>query len=130
MLASTSEVYGDTAIHPQPETYWGHVNPIGPRSVYDEAKRFAEAATMAYHRSRGLDVGIVRIFNTYGPRMRPDDGRAIPTFIRQALRGEALTVAGDGLQTRSVVHVGDEIEGLLGWRGRDEMIHRDDLVLL
>ena len=102
LMASTSEAYGDPLVHPQPETYWGNVNPIGVRSVYDESKRFAEAATMAYHRYRGLDVGIVRIFNTYGPRMRPDDGRAIPTFITQALRGEPLTVHGAGDQTRSI----------------------------
>ena len=96
MLASTSEVYGDPQVHPQPETYWGHVNPVGPRGVYDEAKRFAEALTTAYRSSHGVDTGIVRIFNTYGPRMRPDDGRAIPTFLRQALAGDPLTVAGDG----------------------------------
>src|SRR5512138_1786968 len=96
LLASTSEVYGDPKVHPQPETYWGHVNPVGPRGVYDEAKRFAEAMTMAYHRHHGVDTAIVRIFNTYGPRMRPDDGRAIPTFITQSLRSEPLTVAGDG----------------------------------
>jgi dTDP-glucose 4,6-dehydratase len=113
LLASTSEVYGDPLVHPQTEGYWGNVNPIGPRSVYDEAKRFAEAATAAYRRDRGVDTAIARIFNTYGPRMRPDDGRAIPTFIRQALHGEDLTVAGNGLQTRSVVHVDDEVDGLL-----------------
>ena len=113
LLASTSEVYGDPQVHPQPESYWGHVNPVGPRGVYDEAKRFAEALTVAYRVTHGVDTAIARIFNTYGPRMRPDDGRAIPTFIRQALRGEDLTVAGDGLQTRSVVHVEDEVEGLL-----------------
>ena len=113
LLASTSETYGDPQVHPQPETYWGHVNPVGPRGVYDEAKRYAEALTMAYRRSRDVDTAIVRIFNTYGPRMRPDDGRAIPTFIRQALRGEPLTVAGDGSQTRSVVYVDDEVDGLL-----------------
>jgi dTDP-glucose 4,6-dehydratase len=114
MLASTSETYGDPQVHPQPETYWGHVNPVGPRGVYDEAKRFAEAVTMAYRRTYGTDTAIARIFNTYGPRMRPADGRAIPTFIAQALRGEPLTVAGDGEQTRSVCFVSDEVDGLLG----------------
>jgi dTDP-glucose 4,6-dehydratase len=112
LLASTSETYGDPQIHPQPETYWGHVNPVGPRGVYDEAKRFAEAMTMAYRRAHGVDTAIVRIFNTFGPRMRPMDGRAIPTFIRQALRDEPVTVAGDGLQTRSVCYVDDLIEGI------------------
>jgi dTDP-glucose 4,6-dehydratase len=113
LLASTSEAYGDPLVHPQPESYWGNVNPIGVRSVYDEAKRFAEAATMAYHRSRGLDTTIVRIFNTYGPRMRPDDGRAIPTFISQALRGEPLTVHGSGAQTRAICYVEDLVRGIL-----------------
>ena len=113
ILASTSETYGDPQVHPQPESYWGHVNPVGPRGVYDEAKRFAEAMTMAYRRTHGVDTGIVRIFNTYGPRMRPDDGRAIPTFIRQALQGEPLTVAGDGSQTRSVCYVDDLVEGIV-----------------
>ena len=113
VLASTSEAYGDPQVHPQPESYWGHVNPVGPRGVYDEAKRFAEAMTMAYRRTHGVDTAIVRIFNTYGPRMRPDDGRAIPTFIRQALAGEALTVAGDGTQTRSVCYVDDLVEGIV-----------------
>jgi dTDP-glucose 4,6-dehydratase len=113
-LASTSEVYGDPMVHPQPETYWGNVNPIGPRSVYDEAKRFAEAATMAYHRAQGLAVRIIRIFNTYGPRMRRQDGRAVPTFIDQALRGEPITVHGDGSQTRSLCYVDDLVEGI--WR--------------
>jgi dTDP-glucose 4,6-dehydratase len=113
VLASTSEVYGDPLEHPQAETYWGNVNPVGPRGVYDEAKRFAEALTTAYRTRRGVDTGIVRIFNTYGPRMRPDDGRAIPTFIRQALMGEPLTVAGDGSQTRSVSYVDDTIRGIL-----------------
>ena len=113
LLASTSEVYGDPEVHPQPESYWGNVNPVGPRGVYDEAKRFSEALTVAYRATHGVDTTIARVFNTYGPRMRPDDGRAIPTFIRQALRGEDLTVAGDGLQTRSVVHVDDEVDGLL-----------------
>ncbi|NPA92730.1 MAG: SDR family oxidoreductase [Chloroflexi bacterium] len=112
LLASTSEVYGDPEVHPQPETYWGKVNPIGERSVYDEAKRYAEAMTMAYHRYHGLDTRIVRIFNTYGPRMRLDDGRVIPNFIQQALRGEPLTVYGDGHQTRSFCYVDDLIEGI------------------
>jgi dTDP-glucose 4,6-dehydratase len=113
LLASTSETYGDPQVHPQPETYWGNVNPVGPRAVYDEAKRFAEAATTAYRSSRGLDTAIVRIFNTYGPRMRPSDGRAIPTFIDQALSGEPLTVAGDGSQSRSLCYVDDLIEGIV-----------------
>ncbi|HEY3001037.1 MAG TPA: UDP-glucuronic acid decarboxylase family protein [Kribbellaceae bacterium] len=113
VLASTSEVYGDPQVHPQPESYWGHVNPIGPRGVYDEAKRYAEALTTAYRNSADLDTAIVRIFNTYGPRMRPDDGRAIPTFIRQALAGEPVTVAGDGSQTRSVCYVDDLVTGAL-----------------
>jgi dTDP-glucose 4,6-dehydratase len=113
MLASTSEVYGDPEIHPQPETYWGNVNPIGPRGVYDEAKRYAEALTFAYHRTHDLEVRVPRIFNTYGPSMRLDDGRAVPTFIAQALRGEDLTVFGDGLQTRSLCYVDDLVEGLL-----------------
>ncbi|MGC5285628.1 NAD-dependent epimerase/dehydratase family protein [Micromonospora sp. DT231] len=113
LMASTSEAYGDPKEHPQRETYWGNVNPIGVRSVYDEAKRFSEAATMAYHRYRGLDAAIVRIFNTYGPRMRPDDGRAIPTFISQALRGEPITVHGTGDQTRSICFVEDLVRGIL-----------------
>jgi len=113
LLASTSEVYGDPAVHPQPETYWGNVNPIGPRGVYDEAKRYAEALTMAYHRQQGVDTCIVRIFNTYGTRMRPHDGRAIPTFVRQALANEPLTVFGDGSQTRSFCHVDDLVRGLV-----------------
>jgi dTDP-glucose 4,6-dehydratase len=113
LLASTSEVYGDPNIHPQPETYWGNVNPIGPRGVYDEAKRYAEALTMAYHRQQGVDTCIVRIFNTYGTRMRPHDGRAIPTFARQALANEPLTVFGDGSQTRSFCYVDDLIRGLV-----------------
>jgi len=112
ILASTSEVYGDPLEHPQSETYWGHVNPIGERSVYDEAKRFAEALTMAYHRFHGIDTGIVRIFNTYGPRMQIDDGRVVPNFIKQALLGEPLTIYGDGLQTRSFCYVDDLIEGV------------------
>jgi dTDP-glucose 4,6-dehydratase len=113
LLASTSEVYGDPQIHPQPESYWGHVNPIGPRGVYDEAKRYAEALTMAYHRQQGVDTGIIRIFNTYGPRMRPHDGRAIPTFLRQALQDRPLTVFGDGSQTRSFCYVSDLIDGII-----------------
>jgi dTDP-glucose 4,6-dehydratase len=112
LLASTSEVYGDPQIHPQPETYWGNVNPIGPRGVYDEAKRYAEALTMAYHRQQGVDTCIARIFNTYGPRMRPHDGRAVPTFIRQALEDKPLTVFGDGSQTRSFCYVNDLVRGL------------------
>ena len=112
LLASTSEVYGDPEVHPQPETYWGNVNPIGPRGVYDEAKRYAEALTMAYHRQQGVDTCIVRIFNTYGPRMRPHDGRAIPTFVRQALENAPITVFGDGSQTRSFCYVDDLVRGL------------------
>jgi dTDP-glucose 4,6-dehydratase len=112
LLASTSEVYGDPQVHPQPETYWGHVNPIGPRGVYDEAKRYAEALTMAYHRQQGVDTAIARIFNTYGPRMRPHDGRAIPTFLRQALESKPLTVFGDGSQTRSFCYVDDLVRAL------------------
>jgi dTDP-glucose 4,6-dehydratase len=113
LIASTSEVYGDPQEHPQRESYWGHVNPIGPRGVYDEAKRYAEALTMAYHRQQGVDTAIVRIFNTYGPRMRPHDGRAIPTFLRQALQDRPITVFGDGSQTRSFCYVADEIRGLI-----------------
>jgi dTDP-glucose 4,6-dehydratase len=113
LMASTSEAYGDPAVHPQPEAYWGNVNPVGVRSVYDESKRFAEAATMAYHRFHGADTAIVRIFNTYGPRMRPDDGRAIPTFIDQALRGAPITVHGSGGQTRSITYVDDLVRGIL-----------------
>ncbi len=113
LTASTSEVYGDPQIHPQPETYWGHVNPIGPRGVYDEAKRYAEALTMAYHEQQGVDTAIVRIFNTYGPRMRPNDGRAVSNFMRQALAGEPLTVFGDGQQTRSFCYVDDLIRGIV-----------------
>src|SRR5690625_5094779 len=111
-LASTSEVYGDPQVHPQPESYWVHVNPVGPRGVYDEAKRFAEAMTMAYHRYHDVDTRIVRIFNTYGPRMRPNDGRVVSNFIVQALRGEPLTIYGDGTQTRSFCYVDDEVEGI------------------
>jgi dTDP-glucose 4,6-dehydratase len=113
LLASTSEVYGDPELHPQQETYWGNVNPIGPRGVYDEAKRYAEALTMAYHRQQGVDTAIVRIFNTYGPRMRPNDGRAIPNFLSQALAEKPLTVYGDGSQTRSFCYVDDLIRGLV-----------------
>jgi dTDP-glucose 4,6-dehydratase len=122
LLASTSEVYGDPQVHPQPESYWGHVNPVGPRGVYDEAKRFAEALTMAYQRYHGIETRIVRIFNTYGPRMRPGDGRVVSNFIVQALRGEPLSVYGDGSQTRSFCYVTDEVEGIYrlfhsDWRG-------------
>jgi dTDP-glucose 4,6-dehydratase len=113
LLASTSETYGDPQVHPQPESYWGHVNPVGPRGVYDEAKRYAEALTTAYRSYHGVDTAIVRIFNTFGPRMRPNDGRAIPTFIRQALAGSPLTVTGDGSQTRSICYVDDLVEGVL-----------------
>ena len=113
LLASTSEVYGDPLVHPQPESYWGNVNPVGPRGVYDEAKRFAEAMTMAYHRYHGLDTRIVRIFNTYGPRMRPNDGRVVSNFIVQALHGEPLTVYGDGSQTRSFCYVDDLVTGIV-----------------
>ncbi|MES0837770.1 UDP-glucuronic acid decarboxylase family protein [Nocardiopsis tropica] len=113
VLASTSEVYGDPLEHPQRETYWGNVNPVGPRSVYDEAKRYAESLTMAHHRAYGADVGIARIFNCYGPRMRPDDGRMVPTFVNQALEGRPLTVAGDGHQTRSLCYVDDTVRGLI-----------------
>jgi dTDP-glucose 4,6-dehydratase len=112
LLASTSEVYGDPLIHPQPESYWGNVNPVGPRGCYDEAKRFAEAMTMAYHRAQGVETRIVRIFNTYGPRMRPHDGRVVSNFIMQALSGEPLTLYGDGSQTRSFCFVEDEVEGI------------------
>jgi dTDP-glucose 4,6-dehydratase len=119
VLASTSEVYGDPRQHPQSEDYWGNVNPVGPRSVYDEAKRYAEALTTAYRSSRRADTAIVRIFNTYGPRLRPHDGRAIPTFIRQALAGEPLTVAGDGSQTRSVCYVDDTVAGIVALAASD-----------
>jgi dTDP-glucose 4,6-dehydratase len=112
LLASTSEVYGDPLVHPQNESYWGNVNPIGPRGVYDEAKRFAEAITMAYHRSHGVDTKIVRIFNTYGPRMRLHDGRVVPAFVGQALRGDPVTIFGDGSQTRSFCYVSDLIDGI------------------
>jgi dTDP-glucose 4,6-dehydratase len=113
LLASTSEVYGDPEVHPQVESYWGHVNPVGPRGVYDEAKRFAEALTMAYHRYHGVDVRIVRIFNTFGPRMRPHDGRVVSNFLIQAIEGKPLTIYGDGSQTRSFCYVDDEVRGLL-----------------
>jgi len=119
LLASTSEVYGDPLVHPQPESYWGNVNPIGPRSVYDESKRFAEALTTAYRNERGVDATIVRIFNTYGPRMRLDDGRAIPAFMSQALSGRPLTVAGDGSQTRSLCYVEDTVQGILALAASD-----------
>ncbi len=121
MLASTSEVYGDPEVHPQPETYWGHVNPIGPRGVYDEAKRFAEAMTMAYHRYHGLDVRIVRIFNTYGPRMRVQDGRVVSNFLTQAIEGKPITLYGDGTQTRSFCYVSDEVRGFLALLDSDEI---------
>jgi dTDP-glucose 4,6-dehydratase len=120
LLASTSEVYGDPEVHPQPETYWGNVNPIGPRGVYDEAKRYAEALTMAYHRQQGVNTSIVRIFNTYGPRMRAYDGRAIPTFLRQAIAGKPVTVFGDGSQTRSFCYVDDLIRGIVLLAESDE----------
>jgi dTDP-glucose 4,6-dehydratase len=120
VLASTSEVYGDPQVHPQPETYWGNVNPVGPRGVYDEGKRYSEAMTMAYHRQQGVDTAIARIFNTYGPRMRPYDGRAIPTFVRQALENKPLTIFGDGSQTRSFCYVDDMISGLDALAGSDE----------
>ncbi|HEX8387358.1 MAG TPA: UDP-glucuronic acid decarboxylase family protein [Rubricoccaceae bacterium] len=120
LIASTSEVYGDPQVHPQPESYWGHVNPIGSRGVYDEAKRFSEAITMAYHRYHGVETRIVRIFNTYGPRMRLDDGRALPAFMGQALRGEPITVFGDGSQTRSFQYVDDLIEGIV------RLLHSDE----
>jgi dTDP-glucose 4,6-dehydratase len=125
LIASTSEVYGDPDVHPQPESYWGNVNPIGPRGVYDEAKRYAEALTMAYHRQQGVDCCIARIFNTYGPRMRPHDGRAIPTFLRQALQDKPLTVFGDGSQTRSFCYVDDLVRGLveLSWSGYHQPVN-------
>ena len=120
MVASTSEVYGDPKEHPQKETYWGNVNPIGPRSVYDEAKRFTEAATMAFHRTHGVPVKIIRIFNTYGPRMRRNDGRAVPNFVDQALRGRPITIHGDGSQTRSLCYVDDLVEGIYRFLQSDE----------
>jgi dTDP-glucose 4,6-dehydratase len=122
LLASTSEVYGDPQVHPQDETYWGHVNPVGPRGVYDEAKRFAESMTMAYHRAHGVQTRIVRIFNTYGPRMRLKDGRVVPNFITQALRGEPLTVYGDGGQTRSFTYVTDLVDGIYRLLNSDEVL--------
>lgn len=128
LLASTSEVYGDPQVHPQPEEYWGHVNPVGPRGVYDEAKRFGEAITMAYHRYHGVDTRIVRIFNTYGTRMRPHDGRVVSNFIVQALRGETLTVYGDGDQTRSFCYVSDLIDGILRLLMANEL-REDDIHL-
>ena len=121
LLASTSEVYGDPLVHPQPESYWGNVNPVGPRGVYDEAKRFSEAITMAYHRFHGVDVRIVRIFNTYGPRMRPDDGRAVSNFLVQALAGKPITIYGDGRQTRSFCYVDDEVRGFLALLDSDHV---------
>ncbi len=121
LLASTSEVYGDPEVHPQPEEYWGHVNPVGPRGVYDEAKRFAEAITMAYHRFHGVDVRIVRIFNTFGPRLRPADGRVVSNFLVQALTGKPITIYGDGSQTRSFCYVDDEVEGILALLGSDHV---------
>ena len=120
VLASTSEVYGDPQVHPQPETYWGNVNPVGPRGVYDEGKRYSEAMTMAYHRQQGVNTAIARIFNTYGPRMRPYDGRAIPTFVRQALENKPLTIFGDGSQTRSFCYVDDLISGIYALAASDE----------
>lgn len=120
VLASTSEVYGDPLVHPQPESYWGNVNPVGPRSVYDEAKRFSEALTTAYRSTYGMNTAITRIFNTYGPRMRADDGRAIPNFVSQALRGEPITVTGDGSQTRSICFVDDTVDGILALAASDE----------
>jgi dTDP-glucose 4,6-dehydratase len=120
VLASTSEVYGDPQVHPQPETYWGNVNPVGPRGVYDEGKRYSEAMTMAYHRQQGVNTAIARIFNTYGPRMRPYDGRAVPTFVRQALENKPLTIFGDGSQTRSFCYVDDMINGLYSLATGDE----------
>jgi dTDP-glucose 4,6-dehydratase len=121
LLASTSEVYGDPQVHPQVETYWGHVNPVGPRGVYDEAKRFAEAITMAYHRFHGVDVRIVRIFNTYGPKMRPNDGRVVSNFLVQAIDGKPITIYGDGTQTRSFCYVDDEVRGILALLDGDEV---------
>ncbi|MDP8953817.1 MAG: GDP-mannose 4,6-dehydratase, partial [Actinomycetota bacterium] len=120
-LASTSEVYGDPQVHPQPESYWGHVNPVGPRGVYDEAKRFGEAMAMAYHRAHGIDVRIARIFNSFGPRLRPGDGRVVSNFLVQALRGEPLTLYGDGAQTRSFCYVDDEVRGLLALLDSDHV---------
>lgn len=134
LLASTSEIYGDPKVHPQPETYWGNVNPVGPRGVYDEAKRFAEAMAMAYHRYHDLDVKIVRIFNTYGPRLRPGDGRAIPNFLSQAMDGKPVTIYGDGCQTRSFCFVDDEVRGLLAlldsdWNGPMNIGNPDEFTI-
>lgn len=134
VLASTSEVYGDPLVHPQPETYWGNVNPIGPRSVYDEGKRFGEALAFAYHREHNVSIGVARIFNTYGPRMRSTDGRAVPTFIRQALAGEPLTVHGDGQQTRSLCYVTDLVDGLVrlgnsGFTGPVNLGSQDEITM-
>ncbi|MCU1458547.1 MAG: NAD-dependent epimerase/dehydratase family protein [Actinomycetia bacterium] len=135
LLASTSEIYGDPLVHPQPESYWGNVNPVGPRGVYDEAKRFAEAISMAYHNAHGLDVKIVRIFNTMGPRMRAADGRVVSNFIDQAIKGEPITVYGDGLQTRSFCFVDDEVRGILGllesgWNGPMNIGNPDEYTIL
>lgn len=135
ILASTSEVYGDPVVSPQPESYWGHVNPIGPRGVYDEAKRFAEAMTLAYHREHGMDVRIARIFNTYGPRMRVEDGRAVPAFFAAALRGQKLPVHGDGTQTRSLCFVEDTVEGIArliagGWAGPVNIGNPEEVTVL
>jgi dTDP-glucose 4,6-dehydratase len=135
LLASTSEIYGDPLVHPQPESYWGNVNPVGPRGVYDEAKRFAEAISMAYHNAHGLDVKIVRIFNTMGPRMRAADGRVVSNFIDQAIKGEPITVYGDGLQTRSFCFVDDEVRGIIGllessWNGPMNIGNPDEYTIL
>lgn len=134
LLASTSEIYGDPKVHPQPESYWGNVNPVGPRGVYDEAKRFAEALAMAYHRNHDLDVKIVRIFNTYGPRLRPGDGRAIPNFLSQAMDDKPITIYGDGSQTRSFCYVDDEVRGLLAlldsdWNGPMNIGNPDEFTI-
>jgi dTDP-glucose 4,6-dehydratase len=135
LLASTSEVYGDPQVHPQPESYWGHVNPVGPRGVYDEAKRFAEAMAMAYHHSHGLDVKIARVFNTFGPRLRPGDGRVVSNFLVQAMDGKPLTVYGDGAQTRSFCYVADEVRGILAlldsqWVGPMNIGNPDEFTVL
>jgi dTDP-glucose 4,6-dehydratase len=135
LLASTSEVYGDPQVHPQPEGYWGHVNPVGPRGVYDEAKRFAEAMAMAYHHSHGLDVKIARVFNTFGPRLRPGDGRVVSNFLVQAMDGKPLTVYGDGAQTRSFCYVADEVRGILAlldsqWVGPVNIGNPDEFTVL
>jgi dTDP-glucose 4,6-dehydratase len=135
LLASTSEIYGDPAVHPQPESYWGNVNPVGPRGVYDEAKRFAEAISLAYHRAHGVDVKIVRIFNTHGPRLRSGDGRVVSNFLNQAIDGKPLTVYGDGKQTRSFCYVADEVRGILalldsGWTGPMNIGNPDEFTIL